>query len=138
MTREEYFENADLITINAQKINILEDMYNTTIKQPFLRKLISAAGDKDVFLDNGWRALSFSEIESCDKDIDSTFIRKGVLPLIDIMNNKYIAYLIKSKNYAIYNCNTNSASNSTMDIRDYIKKKNNKLSNMLRESFGFR
>lgn len=135
MTREEYLDNSNLISFNTQKINELENLYGGKIRDLDVKKILSSAGDKSLFLDGIWRALSYNEIVNFDQYNKTNLKEKHLIPIFDILDDTFIVYNIDTGSYAKYNIIDNRLYETESNLREYIKEPQ-KLSEIIREMFG--
>ena len=135
MTREEYLDNSNLISFNTQKINELENLYGGKIRDLNVKKILSSAGDKSLFLDGIWRALSYNEIVNFDQYNKTNLKEKHLIPIFDILDDTFIVYNIDTGSYAKYNIIDDRLYENESNLREYIKEPQ-KLSEIIREMFG--
>lgn len=90
MTKKEFLEMIDNVTIDKRKVGKISKLYDSTLPE-YVQKVISCT-KKSLFFDDERRLLAFSEIESASEEYDVDFIGKNMIPLIDCFENDFIVY----------------------------------------------
>ena len=95
-----------ILKTKANTINIYScmELYSKYLGEwpDFVLRLISNCQDT-LFLDDGKRVLSFTEILNAETELHVDFSDKGLLPLVDCGDNDFIVYSFKEKNWALFN-----------------------------------
>lgn len=90
MTKKDYLTQLVDEKINEEKVKKTEKIYG--IEFPLLVKKIISSAEECVFLEEGYRLLSYNEINEASADLHLDFGKKGILPLIDCGENDFIVY----------------------------------------------
>ena len=101
MTNREYMDTLSVAQIDKAKVEMVCSTYGADFPN-IVKKIISSA-DETVFLDNGYRRLSISEIIDAEKDLHVQFRKKGILPLMDCGENDFIVYHFVDNFWSYFN-----------------------------------
>ena len=71
MTKKEFLEMIDNVTIDKRKVGKISKLYDSTLPE-YVQKVISCT-KKSLFFDDERRLLAFSEIESASEEYDVDF-----------------------------------------------------------------
>ena len=106
-------------TSNFNSIAKIERIYKTSLPNE-IKKLI-ASNNEPVFLNNGSRILSLSEIIDAEKDLQVNFTSLGLIPIADCGENDFVVYIIAEKTYAKFNINSETLFKKESNIFKLIK-----------------
>ena len=106
-------------TSNSNSIAKIERIYKTSLPNE-IKKLI-ASNNEPVFLNNGSRILSLSEIIDAEKDLQVNFTSLGLIPIADCGENDFVVYIIAEKTYAKFNINSETLFKKESNIFKLIK-----------------
>ncbi|MCR5135666.1 MAG: hypothetical protein K6C12_01010 [Oscillospiraceae bacterium] len=101
MTNKEYLLNAEHFSVDKIKINSVKKVYSGNFPD-ILEKIISNC-DRSVFLENGVRVLSYSEVMDAEKDLHVGFSEKKMIPIADCGENDFIIYDYNHQTWAKFN-----------------------------------
>lgn len=114
MTREKFLKDVDKSSGSNDTVQTVEKMYNVSL--PDLVKKIISYSDSTVFFGEERRLLSKKEIINASKDLHVDFVKKGIIPLIDALDNDFICYDLNTKQWCFYNIIDDTSFSETPDI----------------------
>lgn len=119
MTRREYINELLGCKIDQALVKRIEMKYKTTLPD-VVKRIISNANDT-VFFDDGYRVLSFSEIENAEMDLHVNFMEKGIIPLFDCNENVFIVYHFIGDFWSKFNINDETIFKKKRTLNEILK-----------------
>lgn len=107
MSKLDYLKSVQKCSIDKKRIAEIEKIYSTNLNT-LLSQIISYA-DKEDFIDDERRVLSFKEILKPEKYLEFNFAKKKLIPIIDAYDNIFIVYILDEDRWARF-----SISDSTL------------------------
>lgn len=101
MTRKEYLNKLEKVSINVEIVNCVEAVYGHTL--PTVIKQMLSFSKESVFFDDEFRTLSLSEILDAQADLHVDFKALGLIPVIDCGENDFIVYYFNDDSWSKYN-----------------------------------
>ena len=100
MTITEYLDNLDSLNIDNSKVNIIEEIYSTSLPED-IQRIISNC-NKTQFISD-YRLLSFDEIVNAEEDLEVEFTELNLIPVFDCGDNDFAVYHIDTKKWSLFN-----------------------------------
>lgn len=100
MQKDEYLKLLLKSQIDNEKVQVIEALYKMELPEK-VKKIISNCKE-NIFLD-GKRVLSFKEIENAEMELHVDFIDRCLIPLVDCMDNDFIVYDLKNRDWSMFN-----------------------------------
>lgn len=119
MTGKEYLKVLADVKVDKKKTEKIALIYAEKLPEIIL-KIVSNA-EEPVFLEDGYRVLSYAEIIDAEKDLHIGFKGMSIIPLVDCGENDFV----------VYNFNDNIWSKFNIIDETFFKKKN-KLEDLLK------
>lgn len=116
MSKKELNELIERIKINEGYVKKIEEIYGSIPLE--VMKLLSYKDNK-MFIGD-WRVVSKSEVLDSVKAIHVDFASENLVPVIDTMDNDYICYDLKGKQWTYYNIVDNVKFKAKRHINDYL------------------
>ena len=69
------------------------------------------------------RIMSLTEIQSAPQELQVDFPDKGLLPLIDCLDNDFLVYDVARQNYSLFNIVDEVSFNSYSSLCEFLQKK---------------
>lgn len=103
--------------VDLDYISEVEKYFDCKLPDEVLR--IITLGKEPVFYDE-CRIVTVKEMVSSNNIMGVDFKEKGIIPLIDVMDNDFIVYSINEKLYYIYNIVEDVFFDKKTDIKEYL------------------
>ena len=117
ISKTTYLKDIENVEINDRNVSKIKAIYGEI---PSIVQKIISYSSSSVFLDNGCRQLSISEIIDADKDLEVDFGKLKMIPLFDCGENDFIVYNLKSNSWSKYNTNDNSVFKKSSSLKDLL------------------
>jgi hypothetical protein len=102
MKPHEFIELLEKQPLNQNNIEEIMKAYGVSKLPQLIEALISLKSP--VFVDGGIRILSKKEILQADINYETDFIKEGILPLVQDLDNELIVFHTDTKEYSKYSC----------------------------------
>ena len=117
ISKTTYLKDIENVEINDRNVSKIKAVYGEI---PLIVQKIISYSSSSVFLDNGCKQLSISEIIDADKDLGVDFSKLKMIPLFDCGENDFIVYNLKSNSWSKYNTNDNSVFKKSSSLKDLL------------------
>lgn len=117
ISKTAYLKDIENVEIDDKKVSKIKAIYGEITS--IIQKIVSYSSSS-VFLDNGCRQLSISEIIDADKDLGVDFSKLKMIPLFDCGENDFIVYNLKNNSWSKYNTNDNSIFKKSSSLKDLL------------------
>lgn len=119
MTKEEFLSKVTTASESNETVIKIETMYGNISLPEVVKKIISLSEDS-IFFEEDKRLLSKKEILEASKDLHVDFVKKGLIPLIDALDNDFISFSIISKKWCFYNIIEDCIFSEASDIAELL------------------
>lgn len=119
LSKEQFLSSLASTKIDNVRVNKLSTIYDSSIPKQ-IQKIISA-NNGPVFLNNGIRILSFNEIMDAEKDLQTDFVNKRMIPIADCGENDFVVYNLTNKTYSKFNINDKSEFKKSSNLKQVLE-----------------